>query len=154
VRENLAQAGEAQKAEDQFMLAELQWTRFQRYRRAVEEYRKVIDRFPDSEVAPKAAYAIAYIQVKILGDSAAAAEAVRLLLDRYPDSQQARYVWALLPGFASAAPDTSERGGTPTAGEEWPTPDDRRAPRIPVGVPAGADTADASSPSDTTDHEG
>jgi TolA-binding protein len=79
----------------QFDLAEIQLFQLKDYQAALEGYNKVLNDFPDSDLAPKAAYAIAFIYDTYLEDTEKAREAYELLLSRYPASQQA--------GFASSA---------------------------------------------------
>ncbi len=79
----------------QFDLAEIQLFQLKDYNKALEGYTKVLNDFPDDELAPKAAYAIAFIYETYLKDEIKAQEAYEVLLIRYPDSQQA--------GFARSA---------------------------------------------------
>lgn len=57
---------------------------------ALQYYRMVLDNYPDCPEAPRAAYAIGYIEEDVLGDDDAAQAAYALLDERYPDSLQAR----------------------------------------------------------------
>jgi TolA-binding protein len=86
---SLGEARSESKAQTQFSLAEIQMLQFKNYNKALVQYTAVLDSFPDSEIAPKAAYAIGYIYQVYLADSLKAREAYRLLLERFPDSQQA-----------------------------------------------------------------
>ena len=52
--------------------------------------------YPDSPVAPKAAYAIGYIYEEVLPDRQKAERAYLRLLRDYPYSQQAEYARAFL----------------------------------------------------------
>ncbi len=91
LQESVAAGGEAGNATVQFDLAEIQLFQFSDYGKALDGYRKVLDDFPDSDLAPRAAYAIAYIYENHLNDPARAREAYQDLLTRYPDSQQAEH---------------------------------------------------------------
>jgi TolA-binding protein len=74
----------------EFALAELLFVDLDRPDLALEHYRVILDDYADSPIAPRAAYAIGYIEEQSQGDADAAAEAYALLEDRYPDSPQAR----------------------------------------------------------------
>ncbi|MEJ2721426.1 MAG: tetratricopeptide repeat protein [bacterium] len=103
LQESMASGGEAGNAAVQFDLAEIQLFQFSNYEKALAGYRKVLDDFPDSDLAPKAAYAIAYIYENRLKDPAKAREAYQLLVSRYPDSQQAEQARDLLAGLNEQA---------------------------------------------------
>jgi TolA-binding protein len=79
-------------AEIQFKLAENQWMRLENPESAIEEYGKVAEQFPGSSLAPRAIYAIAYIQRHSRADTAAALASVALLLENYPGSEAATFV--------------------------------------------------------------
>jgi tetratricopeptide (TPR) repeat protein len=70
-------------------LAEMQLFQFDNAEKALESYQKLLADYPQSEVAPKAGYAVAYVYEVVLGDSVKAREAYRTLIRDYPDSQQA-----------------------------------------------------------------
>lgn len=83
---------EAENAADvKFELAETQLFQFRDYEKALAGYRSVLDEYPASVVAPKAAYAIAYIYSDILKDVDKARIAYQRVIDNYPESQQAEY---------------------------------------------------------------
>lgn len=79
-----------QMAERRFMAAEIQLTRLAEIEPAISNYTAVIDSFPESSWAPKAAYAIGWIYQKEKADSARALEAYSGVITRYPRSLQAR----------------------------------------------------------------
>ncbi len=54
------------------------------------KYREIEEQFPESRAAPRAGYALAYVQWKTEGDSLGAQQAFRDLVPRYPRSTQAR----------------------------------------------------------------
>jgi TolA-binding protein len=85
----------------QFELAELELFQFKNYAKAIEGYRKVLDEFPDGDLAPKAAYAIGYVYDVHLGDAEKAKEAYELVLNRYPETQQAQYAREALERIAA-----------------------------------------------------
>jgi TolA-binding protein len=91
LRESLASGGGGDESAVQFDLAEVELLEFKNYAKAIEGYKKVIDEYPDSELAPKAAYAIAFIYDKHLNDVEKAREAYDYVVNRYPESQQAQY---------------------------------------------------------------
>jgi TolA-binding protein len=80
-----------QKATANFELAEAELLQFNDHEKALTGYQGVLNDYPTSDVAPKAAYAIAYIYQRILGDKTKAEAAYRRLLRDYPGSQQAEY---------------------------------------------------------------
>ena len=101
------------KALTQFSLAEVQLFQFNQYDEALSQYVAVLDSFPDSEIAPKAAFAIGYIYQVFLADSLKAREAYRSLLARFPDSQQAAEARLFLnepapPAAGEAGEDSDE----------------------------------------------
>ena len=63
---------------------------------AIAQYKKVEAEFPDTRVAPRASYALAYIRWKMQADTLGAQQAFRDLVARYPASVQARGAIALL----------------------------------------------------------
>ena len=79
-----------QAAEKRFMAAEIQLTRLGDVQTALAGYQAVLDSFPRTAVAPKAAYAIAWIREYKLNDKDKAIESYRALVDRFPRSYQAR----------------------------------------------------------------
>ncbi len=88
-REELASGGaeEEKKAEAGLLLAELTLFRLKKVDEAVEAYRAVERDYPRSSFAPKAAYAVAWIQEHELDDSLAAAASYRHVFDAYPDTE-------------------------------------------------------------------
>ena len=105
-----------------FSTAELQMFQFEHPEKALEAYQKLLDTYPESEYAPRAAYAVGYIHAVVRRDTLAARAACDLLQSRYPDTQQAAYVYLLL-------------GGDPVRGGVLPAP----APP-PQGPPAPRET--------------
>ncbi len=87
-----AGAGESaeQAAEKRFMAAEIQLTRLDEIPPALAGYTAILDSFPETAVAPKAAYAIAWIRQNKLGEKEAAIELFGALVERYPRSYQAK----------------------------------------------------------------
>lgn len=73
----------------EFTMAELQLFQFENTEKAIASYQLIVDEYPDTEYAPKAAYALGYIYGELLGDEAGARRAYRVLQERYPNSQQA-----------------------------------------------------------------
>jgi TolA-binding protein len=90
-------AGESQdEALVQFELAEAELFQFKNTEKALAGYMGILNDHGDSEVAPKAAYAIAYIYEKVLNDETNAQRAYLRLLREYPSSQQAGFARAYL----------------------------------------------------------
>jgi TolA-binding protein len=98
LRASLSGGGTEDPAVVKFELAETELLQFNNHEKALEGYQAVLKDFPQSPVAPKAAYAIAYIYEKVLRDKSKAEEAYQLLLRDYPDSQQAEYARKYLEG--------------------------------------------------------
>ncbi len=105
---SLGTKNEQQKAHAQFMLAEIQLLQFNNPRRAIEEYKKVLDQFGGSDLAPKAAYSIGYIYSDVLDDSLSANAAYEYVMMHFPDSQQAEFAkrYLLKKGLISEASDS------------------------------------------------
>jgi TolA-binding protein len=79
-----------QAANKRFMAAEIQLTKLEDIPMALAGYAAVLDSFPETSVAPKAAYAIAWIRQIRLKEKEAAIERYRTLIKRYPRSYQAK----------------------------------------------------------------
>jgi TolA-binding protein len=95
----------------QFSMAELQLTQFDNAAEALVLYQQLLEEFPDTEYAPKAAYAITYIFHSKLGDVVKAREALEILVSRYPDTPQARHGTSLLtspPATDAEVPATDD----------------------------------------------
>ncbi len=78
-----------QEAENKFYMAELQLTKLDEINLAIRNYTIVADSFPGSRVAPKAAYALAWIRENRTGEKEKAVELYGALVMRYPCSHQA-----------------------------------------------------------------
>lgn len=120
-----------------FSMAEIQLLQFSNTEKAIPSYEKIVNEYPDSEFAPKSAYALGYIYGVVLDDSVKAKEWYDILRDRYGESQQAQLAYAFYKG-AGPPPTIEEimRYGVPKA---------------PV-IPAPADTTGVIAPAmtDTT----
>ena len=82
--------GETEKiAKNQFLLAELYFFDLQKFEQAIEEYEKVARDFPDTDYAPKAVYAIAWLYENEKGDSSKAAIYYKKLIDEFPNTEYA-----------------------------------------------------------------
>jgi TolA-binding protein len=154
-------AGESsdQAAEKRFMAAEIQLTKLEDIPMALVGYAAVLDSFPESSVAPKAAYAIAWIRQIRLHEREAAIGRYRDLIERYPVSYQAKgalYQLTILGADSlrtyleayrdSALADTA--AARRKAAEALPAaaaPDDaaakRKAPAVPAAAAHGDTTA-------------
>jgi TolA-binding protein len=77
---------DAEAAESRIRLAEIYLFDLDRKEEALDLYRSVYQDFPDEDVAPKALYAVIYIQLKVLPDTSNAQEDFDLLASRYPES--------------------------------------------------------------------
>jgi TolA-binding protein len=103
-----------QAAEKRLMAAEIQLTRLGNVPVALAGYASMLDSFPETDVAPKAAYAIAWIHQYRLNEKDTAIARYRFLVEQYPRSPQARgalfqlgYLGATdLKGYLSAFVDS------------------------------------------------
>ena len=82
--------GEEGQAEKRFLAAEIQLTKLGETDLALDNYRTVVDSFPQTNYAPLAAYAIGWIYRTEKVDTAQAVEAFSYLAREYPVSPQAR----------------------------------------------------------------
>lgn len=85
------------KAHRQMSLAELQLFQFEEPEKALETYQNLLAEYPQSEVAPRAAFAIGHIYGVVLGDSAKAREMYLRLTREYAGTQQAAYADLFYP---------------------------------------------------------
>jgi TolA-binding protein len=131
-------AGESaeQAADKRFMAAEIQLTRLGDIPTALAGYQAVLDSFPGTSAAPKAAYAIAWIRQSKLGEKEAAVESWRALVERYPRSYQAK---GALGQLRSAGADSI--AARLEAYRDSALADTTAAPRPAPSVPIPADTA-------------
>jgi TolA-binding protein len=110
LRESLGTEEGEDKASVQFDMSEVQLFQFSDYEKALEGYKVILDQYPNSEVAPKAAYAVAYIYETLLKEPAKARAAYLVVVQRYPESQQAvyarRYLGLEIEQDKPAAPDS------------------------------------------------
>jgi len=83
---------DSSQAEAHYRLAENQFLQLEDPDAALEGYRKVLDEFPESPWAPRAAYALCYIHRYSLADTLAALDAAERLLANYPESRAADWV--------------------------------------------------------------
>lgn len=88
-RSDLLEEDVDQPAEIQFLLAELFLVELEKPDLAIEEYQKVVTQFPDSEYAPKAIYAIAWIYRNLKADPAAAEEYFKRLIEEHSETEYA-----------------------------------------------------------------
>lgn len=77
-------------AERLFLLAEVFNLNLEEYDTALVVYQKVYDSFPDSEWAPKALFARAWILRRIKGDTVATEEALKKIVAEYQETEYAR----------------------------------------------------------------
>jgi tetratricopeptide (TPR) repeat protein len=89
----------------QFDLAEIELLQFKNYEKALAGYRKVVDEWPDNDLAPRAAYAIAYIYDTQLADTTNAVAAYELVSARYTYTQQGEYARDALKRLGHPVPD-------------------------------------------------
>ena len=92
-------------AKEQFLLAQTYLLSLSDFERALEEYAKVIEEYPESEYAPKALYGIVWLKRYRLGDTLWQADLDRLL-ELYPESKAAKDARELL-GYEEASGDST-----------------------------------------------
>jgi TonB family protein len=79
-----------------FHLGEFYLTQMNLPESALAEYQIVVDKYPESEYAPKSVYAIAWIYENIYQDSAKAKEYYHKIIDQYPNSDYSKKALAYL----------------------------------------------------------
>ena len=79
-----------QLAEKRFLAAEIQLTRLNKLETALDMYSALIDSFPETSYAPKAAYAKAWIYHRKMDETEKAVELYRAVASQYPRSPQAK----------------------------------------------------------------
>jgi TolA-binding protein len=147
-----------------FSMAEIQLVQFNNTEKAIPSYEKIVNEFPDSEFAPKSAYALGYIYGVVLQDSVKAREWYDVLRTRYGDTQQAQLAYAFYKGATPPPPfEEMMRYGAPkrtativppdTSRFAVPPPDTTRVlpDSLLEPVPQPVDTTSA--PADTSDAE-
>lgn len=77
-------------AEPLFHLAEFYLTQMNLPESALTEYQTVVDKYPESEYAPKSVYAVAWIYENIYQDSSKAREYYHKIIDQYPNSDYSK----------------------------------------------------------------
>lgn len=92
-------------AKEQFLLAQTYLLSLSDFERALEEYAKVIEEYPESEYAPKALYGMAWLRRYRLNDTLWHEEFERLL-ELYPESKEAKDARNLL-GDEEASGDST-----------------------------------------------
>jgi len=139
-----------------FSMAELQFLQFNSTEKAIPAYEKIVNDFPDSEFAPKSAYALGYIYGVVLQDSVKAKAWYEVLRTKYADSQQTQLAYTFYKGApAPAIADMmkyagAHKQGTAAAPTSTPTP----TPPPLTPSPAMTDTSHVvppvAAPPDTT----
>jgi TolA-binding protein len=100
-RADLSDSTKTVSAEMLFGLAELFWVRLDQPDSAVAAYRRVAEAFPESNLAPRALYAIACIPDEGLEKSEESEEVFEELIEKYPDSEAAEAAERKLGGTPS-----------------------------------------------------
>lgn len=77
-------------ARSAFQLAELLLVDLDQPQRALTYYRRVVEEFPEHPLAPRAAYAVGYIDAQVLAQPDSATVAFEVLRTHYPQSPQAQ----------------------------------------------------------------
>jgi tetratricopeptide (TPR) repeat protein len=86
-----------------FAMAELQFLQFNATDKAIPAYEKIVTDYPDSEFAPKSAYALGYIYGVVMQDSVKAKEWYDVLRTKYADSQQLQLAYTFYKGAPTPA---------------------------------------------------
>ena len=106
-RAELEDSTKTASAETYFGLAELFLQRLDQPDSAVAAYRRVVEEFPENDLAPRALYAIAWTSEEVLKDPAEAKEVLQELLEKYPASEATETVERKL-GIAVSEEDPAE----------------------------------------------
>jgi TolA-binding protein len=77
---------DADAAESRMRVAEIYLFELDRQEEALDLYRSVYEDFPEEELAPKALYAVIYIQLRVIPDTTGAEASFSLLTSNYPES--------------------------------------------------------------------
>ncbi|NOZ56300.1 MAG: tetratricopeptide repeat protein [Calditrichaeota bacterium] len=102
-------------------------------KRALDTYAGLVEKYPDSDLVPKALYAAGWVCENKLGANEQAAEIYQMLLDKYPDSPYAQQVKAPLEELKRAKEEAARAAQAST--------DSTRAPADSAAtVVAAADT--------------
>jgi TolA-binding protein len=131
-----------------FSMAELQLLQFNNTEKAIPAYEKIVTDYPQSEFAPKSAYALGYIYGVMLQDSVKAKEWYEVLRTKYADSQQTQLAYTFYKGApAPAMADMmkyagahKQKGGAPTPPPLTPSPAMIDTSRVVHPVVAPAET--------------
>ncbi len=126
LRSSLESGAAVDSAGVEFDLAEIELFQFKNYDKSLEGYKKMLEKYPDNELAPRAAYAIAYIYDVNLGDAEKARQAYEHVVSRYPASQQAEFarqaLTRLQTGQPPEQPPAQQPQETPQQEPQQPTP--------------------------------
>jgi TonB family protein len=106
-QKDLSQEESDKSVKSLFLLGELYLFQMNQPDSALEEYLALVDRFPQSEYAPKSLYAAAWIQEHIQGDTAKAEEIYRWILAEYPQSEYQKQALE----FLNSSPDSFDVTG-------------------------------------------
>jgi tetratricopeptide (TPR) repeat protein len=106
-----------------FSMAELQLLQFNSTEKAIPAYEKIVTDYPESEFAPKSAYALGYIYGVVLQDSVKAKQWYDVLRTKYADSQQLQLAYTFYKGApAPAMADMMKYAGAHKQPNGAPTP--------------------------------
>jgi TolA-binding protein len=138
-----------------FSMAEIQFFQFNNAEKAIPSYEKIVNEYPESEFAPRSAYALGYIYGVVLQDSLKAREWYEVLRLRYADTQQAQLAYAFYKGAAPPPPlpelmkYTKAKAPAPVPAPVTPpvSPAEREAREAAA---AAAGVAGGAAPADTT----
>jgi TolA-binding protein len=104
-----APASDEEVARARFLLAELYLFGMDRPEKALERYREVVEKHPESPFAPKAGLAVAWALENRLGDPVGAAKAYADVVARHPGTDFARSAEDALTRLAPAGEQAQER---------------------------------------------
>jgi TonB family protein len=103
-QKDLSQEDSTKSSQSLFLLGELYLLQMDQSDSALDEYLTLADKFPESEYAPKALYASAWIWENVKKDSAEAEKLYRRILDQYPQSEYKKPALE----FLNIQPDSSD----------------------------------------------
>jgi TolA-binding protein len=127
-----------------FSMAEIQLFQFNNAEKAIPSYEKIVAEFPESEFAPRSAYALGYVYGVVLQDSVKAREWYDVLRARYPDTQQAQLAYAFYKGAPPPPPlPQLMRFAKPKTPAPVPSPSPGVRPGAPVDTTAAGGSAAA-----------
>ncbi len=110
-QKELSQEDSTKSSRTLFLLGELYLLQMNQPDSALDEYLTLVEKFPQSEYAPKSLYAAAWIWENIKEDSIEAEKIYRRILNEYPQSEYKKMAFKFLSetgNIGTAQPDSSD----------------------------------------------